>query len=115
MTDDVQFPRWDDAFRDMDALAAYLEAVREWGEEDQLQKAAEECSELSAAINKYLLGQCSKRELEEEMIDVRQSLEIVATTCNTEQLREAGKVQVEDFQQRVENDDPGGEEVSTRA
>ena len=41
-----------------------------YGERHQLMKAAEECSELSAAINRYLIGDGTDYEVEQEAADV---------------------------------------------
>jgi NTP pyrophosphatase (non-canonical NTP hydrolase) len=41
-----------------------------YGERHQLMKAAEECSELSAAINRYLIGDGTDSEVEQEAADV---------------------------------------------
>ena len=41
-----------------------------YGERHQLMKAAEECSELAAAINRYLIGDGTDYEVEQEAADV---------------------------------------------
>lgn len=41
-----------------------------YGEKHQLMKAAEECSELAAAINRYLIGDGTDYEVEQEAADV---------------------------------------------
>ena len=46
-------------------------ATAVFGVQKQLNKVAEECAELAAAINKYLAGECSQSKIVEEAADVK--------------------------------------------
>lgn len=48
---------------------AYADAEQSWGKDAQIIKAAEELSELSAALNRHLNGQQDRDELLQEMAD----------------------------------------------
>lgn len=105
----LSFWNWDDAVRAEEAVEAYEQAVEQWGEDAQLNKAAEEASELSGAINR-LLNPVSERDegVAEEIIDARLSLEIIATLYDDEELSHRMEEQVADFRRRVEKDAPDG-------
>lgn len=60
--------RWDARLAQSDLRTR---AARAWGDEAQLSKAAEECSELAAAINRDLNGQQDPDDLLTELVDVR--------------------------------------------
>jgi len=105
----LSFWNWDDAVRGEEAVEAYEHAIEQWGEDAQLNKAAEEASELSGAINR-LLNPVSDRDegVIEEIIDARLSLEIITTLYDDEELSHRMAEQVADFRRRVEKDSPDG-------
>lgn len=54
-----------------DRVTLYSRAFREFGDTSQMRMCQEECGELIAAINQFLRGRISERELAEEVADVR--------------------------------------------
>lgn len=102
------FPSWDDRLRDDDFIQACHGAVRQWGEDAQFNKCAEESSELAAAINRLLNPESERNDPLEELIDARLVMEVVSTVYPTEELSRKMDEQVADFKRRVAEDSPDG-------
>lgn len=61
--------------RDTEGWELYRTASETWGEDVQIDKVGEECSELSAEVSRYMRGGSSVEELAAEAADVEVMLE----------------------------------------
>jgi hypothetical protein len=76
--------------------------TRAWGPDAQKNKAAEECSELAAALNRDLNGQQDHDELLKEFIDARVMLWQLTLMFTEEELEAALDEALDDLEHRLE-------------
>jgi hypothetical protein len=78
------------------------QADRSWGREAQINKAAEELAELTAALNRDLNGQQDREELLEELVDARVMLWQLELMFTAEELEAELDVALNDLEYRLE-------------
>jgi NTP pyrophosphatase (non-canonical NTP hydrolase) len=91
--------RWDARLKESDLRKR---TTRAWGPDAQKNKAAEECSELAAALNRDLNGQQDREELLEEFIDARVMLWQLTLMFTEEELGAALDAALDDLADRLE-------------
>lgn len=77
---------WDDAVHADRATELFVDAEYAWGDDAQIAKAAEECAELAAELNRAQNGQGSHEDLVQELIDVRIMLEQLTYWLDVDEL-----------------------------
>lgn len=70
-------------------------ATAVFGTQKQLNKVAEECAELAAAINKYLAGECSQSRIVEEAADVKFCLGYLELWFGKKEIEAAEQIKIE--------------------
>ncbi|MFB6237541.1 MAG: hypothetical protein ABEH81_04135 [Halopenitus sp.] len=90
---------WDDQLVESDHRER---AEQAWGRDAQINKAAEECSELSAALNRMLNGQQDRDELLREYVDARLMLWQLELLFDVDEMEEALDVALDDLDERLE-------------
>lgn len=101
--DEVVCEQCDDELRAEEREDLYAEAQIAWGREAQLSKAAEEFSELAAAVNRLQNDQISAEALLEEMADARIMLEQLETDFTDEAVEDAYQEALDDLHERLPN------------
>lgn len=91
--------RWDDPLIESDLRDR---AERSWGRDAQINKAAEEFSELSAALNRELNNQQPRDELLEEYADARIMLWQLELMFSEDELEQALEQALDDLEERLE-------------
>jgi len=97
--DKSEAERWDAALSESDLRKR---ADLAWSRDSQLNKAAEEFSELSAAINRSLNGQQERENLLQELVDARVMLWQLELLFTDEELTEELEIVLNDLDQRLE-------------
>lgn len=97
MTDSTQ--TWDDQLSESDLRER---SEQSWGRDAQINKGAEEFSELSAALNRMLNGQQPRDELLSEFVDARLMLWQLELLFDEDELEEALDEALDDLEERLE-------------
>lgn len=91
--------RWDEALQESDLRH---QAQDSWGDVAQLNKASEELSELTAALNRLQNGQQSRDDLLEEFIDAKLMMWQLELRFSDRELEDALDEALDDLEHRLE-------------